>query len=116
MQKGGRKDMTLIYSRKANINDIDSIMPIIDDAKAFLKKAGSTQWQSGYPNKQTITQDIENNVGWVLVVDHQIAGYAAVIAGIEPNYQVIDGQWHNDQDDTQPSTEWLLAANIAGCI
>ena len=37
MQKGGRKDMTLIYSRKANINDIDSIMPIIDDAKAFLK-------------------------------------------------------------------------------
>lgn len=90
--------MSLIYTRKANINDIANIIPIINDAKFFLKKAGSTQWQSGYPNKQTIAQDIENNVGWVLIIDRQIAGYAAVIAGIEPTYQVIDGQWANEQD------------------
>ena len=114
MQKGGRKDMTLIYSRKANTNDIDSIMPIIDDAKAFLKKAGSTQWQSGYPNKQTITQDIENNVGWVLVVDHQIAGYAAAIAGIEPTYQVIDGQWHNDQDEYATIHRMAISSQYRG--
>ena len=27
--------MTLIYTRKAKINDINKIMPVIDDAKAF---------------------------------------------------------------------------------
>lgn len=90
--------MTLIYARKAKINDINKIVPVIDDAKAFLKKAGSTQWQSGYSNEETITQDIKKNVGYVLIVDHHVAGYAAVIAGIEPTYQVIDGQWQNEQD------------------
>lgn len=32
-------------------------------------------------------------------MNNDIAGYAAVIAGIEPTYQVIDGQWQNDQDE-----------------
>lgn len=90
--------MTLIYTRKAHKNDLDQIMPIIADAKAFLKEAGSPQWQSGYPNIQTIAEDIEQQVGWVLIIDPKIAGYAAVIPGIDPHYLEINGRWHNEKD------------------
>ncbi|MDO4855090.1 MAG: GNAT family N-acetyltransferase [Limosilactobacillus gorillae] len=80
----------------AQSEDGSAILTIIDHAKAFLKAAGSSQWQSGYPNATTITTDITNKAGWVLKVDGQVAGYAAVIVGIDPNYQSIDGAWQND--------------------
>ena len=79
----------------ATTADVLAVLEIINHAKAFLKAAGSTQWQSGYPNADTITTDIANEVGWVLKADHQVVGYAAVIVGEDPNYQEIDGAWQN---------------------
>ena len=52
--------MSLIYIRQAAKNDLDQIMPIINEAKKFLKQDGTPQWQSGYPDLKTITADIEN--------------------------------------------------------
>lgn len=47
--------MTQIYLRQAQLPDRDTIMQIIDDAKAAMKKAGSPQWQDGHPNTTMIT-------------------------------------------------------------
>ncbi|GAY73453.1 GNAT family N-acetyltransferase [Lentilactobacillus kosonis] len=86
--------MTLIYVRKADETDQSVIMQIIDNAKAFLKSYGSPQWQDGHPNAQMINDDIVNERGYVLVVDNEIAGYAAVSFEPESNYkQITDGQW-----------------------
>ncbi|RVU70482.1 MULTISPECIES: GNAT family N-acetyltransferase [Lactobacillus] len=104
----------LIYVRRATKNDLDQIMPIIADAKKFLKDAGSPQWQSGYPNIRTIADDIAANVGYVLCVDHQIAGYAAAIAGIEPTYQVIKGEWQNEQDPYTTIHRMALSSHYRG--
>ena len=41
--------MTQIYLRQAQLADRDTIMQIIADAKAAMKKAGSPQWQDGHP-------------------------------------------------------------------
>jgi phosphoglycolate phosphatase-like HAD superfamily hydrolase len=71
----------------ATKDDLVEIMSIIGDAKAFLKKSGSTQWQNGYPNEESILNDINNKNGYVLMVGDKVAGYAAVIAAIEPTYQ-----------------------------
>ena len=48
------------YTRLATKNDISNIMLSIDDAIAFLKQSGSTQWQNGYPNQKVIEEDIAN--------------------------------------------------------
>lgn len=88
--------MSLIYSRKASLGDLDQIMTIIAAAKKFLKKNNSPQWQSGYPNAQTIKTDIEKGEGYLLIIGSEIAGYAAVITGQDPNYRKIDGSWQND--------------------
>lgn len=90
--------MSLIYTRKAAKNDLDQIMPIIDEAKKFLKEDGNPQWQSGYPNVDAISTDIEQDAAWVLIVDQKVAGYTAVTSGPDPNYHQIDGRWNNDLD------------------
>ena len=90
--------MSLIYIRKAAKNDLDQIMPIIVEAKKFLKEDGNPQWQSGYPNVDAISTDIEQDAAWVLIVDQKVAGYTAVTSGPDPNYHQIDGRWNNDLD------------------
>ena len=86
--------MTQIYLRQAQLADRDTIMQIIADAKAAMKKAGSPQWQDGHPNATMITEDITKKIGWVLVIEQQIAGYVAMQLTPDPAYQHIkNGQW-----------------------
>lgn len=91
--------MTLIYTRYADKIDLPEIMTIINEAKLFLKESGSSQWQGNYPNENTIQTDIKNKNALVLMVDNQIAGYAASIVGKEATYQNIDGAWKNENDN-----------------
>ena len=74
------------YTRLATKDDLTQIMDIISDAKVFLKKSGSSQWQNGYPNEEVILNDIKKGNGYVLLVGDKVAGYAAVIAGVELTY------------------------------
>ena len=92
------EQMSLIFTRRAQNSDVDKIVQILQDAISFLKESGSSQWQSGYPNRATVEEDIEKQVAWVLTVDNEVAGYAAVVIGRDSNYAKIDGEWNNDVD------------------
>ena len=52
--------------RKTTEKDLDSVIKIIDEAKEFLKINNIDQWQNGYPNKEVILRDIENDHSYVL--------------------------------------------------
>ena len=92
------EQMSLIFTRRAQNSDVDKIVQILNDAISFLKESGSSQWQSGYPNRATVEDDIKNGCAWVLTVDNEVAGYAAVVIGKDPNYAKIDGEWKNNVD------------------
>lgn len=92
------EQMSLIFTRPAQNSDVDKIVQILNDAISFLKESGSSQWQSGYPNRATVEDDIKNGCAWVLTVDNEVAGYAAVVIGRDSNYAKIDGEWNNDVD------------------
>lgn len=92
------EQMSLIFTRRAQNSDVDKIVQILNDAISFLKESGSSQWQSGYPNRETVEEDIEKQVAWVLTVDNEVAGYAAVVIGREPTYADIEGKWKNNVD------------------
>jgi hypothetical protein len=79
--------------RLADIEDVNTIWEILQGAIAQRKKDGSDQWQNGYPNKETVLDDIQNRHGYVLIEDEMIIAYAAIIFGIEPAYNDIKGQW-----------------------
>lgn len=84
--------------RKAEHADTNTIWEILQQAIEQRRRDGSSQWQQGYPNLQTVQDDIEQGYGYVLVENEQIIAYAALIFGIEPAYNEIDGKWLTDGD------------------
>lgn len=81
--------------RKAQESDVEMIWKILQHAIERRKSDGSDQWQNGYPNVQSIKDDIENGVGYVYENEEKIACYAAIIFDIEPAYEIIDGKWNS---------------------
>ena len=83
---------------KASRADIDGIMEIVDDAKAYFRSRGIHQWQNGYPNPDSIAGDIENGCGYLLRDEKGPAAYASISFGGEPTYAVIEeGSWRSGE-------------------
>ncbi|MGL5633965.1 MAG: GNAT family N-acetyltransferase [Sarcina sp.] len=81
--------------RKATIKDIMRIMNIIDEAKKSLKNNNVDQWQNGYPNEETIEQDIKNQESYVMTdMDDEVLGTAMISFRGEPTYiDITQGKW-----------------------
>lgn len=82
--------------RKAEPNDQETIWEILQQAILRRKNDGSSQWQDGYPNSDTVRADIENEFGYLLEIDGEIAAYSALIFNNEPAYENIEGKWLSD--------------------
>ena len=85
-----------IRLRKAEIEDRDRIWNILQQAIERRRQDGSSQWQNGYPNLDTVESDIAKSFGYVMTVDGEIAVYAALIINDEPAYSTIEGAWLSD--------------------
>lgn len=79
--------------RKAFSTEQPIIWTILQQAIEQRKYEGSKQWQNGYPNEQIINDDIANGYAYVLVANNEIIAYAAIIFGVEPAYNNIEGRW-----------------------
>lgn len=83
----------LIHIRKAKQQDIPSIWTILQQAIRRRKEEGSTQWQGGYPNLDTVKNDVGKGYAYVLAQSDEIIASAALIFNDEPTYESIDGAW-----------------------
>jgi len=89
------KSMSLIYLKKAVKEDAHIIMHLIDMSKETLRMDNIPQWQDGNPNRSSILKDIESNIGYLLIYDGDIAGYAALMEEPDANYSTIyHGKWN----------------------
>ncbi len=80
--------------RLATVEDIEVILNIISECQQLLSQRGIDQWQNGYPNRESIIDDIDKNRGYILVSDGQIAAYAALVADGEEAYNHLKGgEW-----------------------
>jgi hypothetical protein len=84
--------------RKAVIDEIPQIWEIIQQAIQRRKQDGSNQWQNGYPNPETIKNDIQKGSGFVLAAQKTVIAYSAVIINDEPAYSEIKGKWLTNGD------------------
>lgn len=84
--------------RKATLSEIPVIWEILQQAIERRKQDGSEQWQDGYPNEQSILKDLSNGSAYVLTEKDQIIAYAAIIFGVEPAYNDIEGKWLTNGD------------------
>lgn len=79
--------------------EIDEVMNIINDAKKYLSKT-SLQWQQGYPFKETMLKDIENNNLFGYYIKDELVSIISLVKGIEKTYvNMIEGKWLIDVSD-----------------
>lgn len=78
---------------KATTQDIDLIMTFINEGKNFLKSKGVDQWQGEYPNRQSIVDDIANEIGYLISDGEITVGYCCVDFGGESAYDDLVGEW-----------------------
>ncbi|MFP5041514.1 GNAT family N-acetyltransferase [Parasediminibacterium sp. JCM 36343] len=84
--------------RKATFSELHVIWDILQEAIEQRKQDGSEQWQNGYPNEQTVHNDISKGYAFVLIDNNVVIAYAAIIFGIEPAYNDIKGKWLTNDD------------------
>lgn len=89
--------MAAIEVRKAQIPELDAIMPIIDAARGIMRADGNMQqWTNGYPSRDVIAADIEQGHGHVCLRNGVLVGYFALIEGPDPTYlRIYEGEWSN---------------------
>ena len=84
--------------RPAQLSDVDAIMSMCDHSRSIMRSNGNTtQWVNGYPSRQQIILDIEQQHGFLVVDSAVPVGYFAFIVGADPTYAVIEeGCWLDD--------------------
>lgn len=79
---------------------IDGILTVIDDARSIMRESGNTtQWNNGYPSRETILEDIAQKHAFICVADEEVVGYFCFMQGEnpDPNYTIIEGSWLNQK-------------------
>lgn len=80
--------------RKATMEDVSSILHIINLAKQYFKENNIDQWQNGYPNEESTKKDILDGNSYVICDHDKVIATAAIIDAVDPNYAIIEkGQW-----------------------
>lgn len=90
--------MNKIIFRKAESKEASEIWEILQGAIDRRREDGSDQWQGGYPNYETVVEDISAAKGYVLAIENKIAAYCAISFSDEPEYETIDGAWLSDSE------------------
>lgn len=86
--------------RLAFPNEVNAVMKVIEDAKKTLAKAGSDQWQNGYPNADIIIDDIISGQAYVALEEGELLAYAAVTRSPESAYDAIyEGKWQGGEPE-----------------
>ena len=85
--------------RFASYDDLDKILDIYARARAFMREHGNPdQWGDLYPPRELIVEDLEAGRLRVLVDEsNALAGVFSCFADGDPDYDVINGKWLNDE-------------------
>ena len=83
----------MIELRKVTEKEIPTALLFIEQAKAHLKEQGIDQWQDGYPNIDSIKDDVSAERGYFITAEGKPAGYLCLDFEGEPVYGQLDGQW-----------------------
>lgn len=100
--------------RNAELCDLPYLLEMLENAKASLRALGIDQWQNGYPNENTLREDIQNKICRVVIDDeNNILASAAVYVGDEPTYhEIYNGAWQTE-NKIYGIVHRIMAANHA---
>ncbi|MBP3373463.1 MAG: GNAT family N-acetyltransferase [Bacteroidaceae bacterium] len=84
--------------RKATIEDLDTILLLIDEGRRKMIAEGNVnQWSGGCPSREMLVKDIAQGVSHLVVIDGKPVATFVLIEGPDPTYaRIYDGEWQND--------------------
>ena len=115
MRETSQKRGDKMEIRLAFPNEVDAVMKVIEDARKTLAKAGSDQWQNGYPDADTIIEDIISGQAYVALDEGDLLAYAAVTKSPESAYEAIyEGKWQGGETEYLVFHRIAVAADVQG--
>ena len=83
---------------KLTENDIERVMEIYADARAYMRKSGNlTQWTGGYPSREIVLSDMASDKLYACKEEGIILGVFYFARENDPTYaKIYDGAWLND--------------------
>ena len=86
--------------KHCDINEIDKIMEIYDNARNFMRENGNkNQWINGYPSRELIIEDINLKRFYGVYENNELIGVFMLLIGNDPTYKKIyEGSWLNDDE------------------
>ena len=91
--------------RKAKINELDEIMNMYASCVDGMQKANIDQWDSTYPNRKIISEDIRNKSFYIFLINDKIIG------GI--NIDKIQDKTYLDVEWKDKSNKFLVVHRLA---
>lgn len=91
--------------RKAKINELDEIMNMYTSCVDGMQKANINQWDSTYPNRKIISEDIRNKSFYIFLINDKIIG------GI--NIDKIQDKKYLDIEWKDKSNKFLVVHRLA---
>ena len=105
--------MKLVFEpRRAVPEDMDALLDILEQAKAYLRESGVDQWQEGYPNREALLADMEAGRGWIFECEGRPAGYECISMSPEECYRDIDGAWLTEGENYAVIHRAMAAADF----
>lgn len=85
----------MYHIRHSNKEDIDAIMHILDTARLIMRCNGNnTQWINGYPDKDTIVEDIKNRNHYIVDYNNISIAVFSFMKGPDITYnRIFEGNW-----------------------
>lgn len=85
--------------RKTTLQDLEQVLQIYADARAFMAQTGNpVQWGDGYPKEELIRSDIAEGISYVAEQDGEIETVFVYYFGNDPTYEQIEnGSWQNEE-------------------
>ncbi len=80
----------------ADEGDVEDCWQVVHECALDMQARGSKQWNDGYPDRETIVQDIKEQKGYLLRIDGRVAAYACITLDGEAAYEERNGflgQW-----------------------
>jgi ribosomal protein S18 acetylase RimI-like enzyme len=75
--------------RPASATDLPALLSLLRRVIPLMRQAGNFQWDDHYPNETVFRQDIAKGQLWVVEIDSQLAGVAALTEDQEPEYAQV---------------------------
>lgn len=82
--------------RRAEQRDLDGVLRVVAEARAFMRSLGIDQWQDGYPEANTLMADIEIGQLYVFEAQEGVCAVAALSLLPEAIYADIEGAWRSE--------------------